>query len=98
MSLNLNVVNRPAVKPLLKTHLNTYTMSPELQRLAGRALMDRKFRDDLLADPEDAVNKAGLRLSPDEKERLKVAVAQTKTEMTSEQLEQLAVQLRDGRW
>jgi len=35
-------------------------MSPEFERLVGRAVSDKAFRDELLADPEAAVKGQGL--------------------------------------
>ncbi|MFC1975957.1 Franean1_4349 family RiPP [Chloroflexota bacterium] len=63
-------------------------MSPDLERLVGRAVMDKTFRDKLLADPEGAVKDSGLTLSKEEMADLKAGIEQIKTDITSEQLDQ----------
>jgi hypothetical protein len=70
-------------------------MSPDLERLVGRAVTDKKFRDDLLADPEDAVKKAGLSLSAEEMDKVKAGVEQIKKDKSSKQLDE---QLLRTRW
>jgi hypothetical protein len=67
-------------------------MNSDLERLVGRAVMDKKFRDDLLANPEDTVKKVGLTLSTEEMEKLKAGIKGK----TSQQLDQ-QVQLL-SRW
>jgi hypothetical protein len=73
-------------------------MSPDVERLVGRTVMDKTFRDNLMADPEKTVQQAGLSLSKEELERLKTAVAKTKSQMTTAQLDQAVVQYKDGLW
>jgi hypothetical protein len=63
-------------------------MSPDLERLVGRAVMDKAFRDKLLADPEGAVKDSGLTLSKEEMADLKAGIEQIKTNTTSQQLDQ----------
>ena len=63
-------------------------MSPDLERLVGRAVTDKAFRDKLLADPGDAVKDSGLTLSKEEMADLKAGIEQIKTDITSEQLDQ----------
>jgi hypothetical protein len=46
-------------------------MSPEYERLIGRAVLDSEFREQLLNDPEGAVKAAGFNLSDAEMEHLK---------------------------
>jgi hypothetical protein len=41
-------------------------MTPELERLVGRAMLDKEFRDTLLANPAATATKAGFTLSPEE--------------------------------
>ena len=43
----------------------------DLERLIGRAVLDPKFRESLLADPEKAIREAGFELSDDEMAALK---------------------------
>ncbi len=57
-------------------------MSPDLERLIGRAITDKAFRDKLLADP-DAVME-DFKLTDDEKQQVKKAAEAT----TSEQFDQ----------
>ncbi|MBN1994871.1 MAG: Franean1_4349 family RiPP [Anaerolineae bacterium] len=63
-------------------------MSPDLERLVGRAVMDKAFRDKLLADPESAVREANFKLSEEEMADLEAGVERIKREGTSEQLDQ----------
>jgi hypothetical protein len=49
-------------------------MSPEFERLVGRAVMDTEFRDNLLKDPEGAAKAAGFNLTDDELAELKSAI------------------------
>jgi hypothetical protein len=48
-------------------------MSPDLERLIGRAVIDQAFRDQLLHDPDAAIAAAGLKLTPDEIAKVKAA-------------------------
>jgi hypothetical protein len=41
-------------------------MTPELERLVGRAMLDKEFRDTLLANPAATATNAGFTLSPEE--------------------------------
>jgi hypothetical protein len=49
-------------------------MSPEFERLIGRAVMDKEFREQLLNDPEGAAKAAGFNLSDAEMAELKSAI------------------------
>ena len=60
-------------------------MRLDLERLVGRAVVDKEFRDKLLADPEQAVQDAGFSLSDEEAERLKAGVGQTSSEQFDQQ-------------
>jgi hypothetical protein len=53
-------------------------MSPEYERLIGRAVMDKDFREQLLNDPEGAAKAAGFNLSDAELEQLKSQVERYK--------------------
>jgi hypothetical protein len=46
--------------------LKNALMTPELERLVGRAMLDKEFRDTLLANPAATATKAGFTLSPEE--------------------------------
>ncbi len=50
-------------------------MSPDFERLIGRAVLDPDFRKRLLDDPDAAAKEAGLQPDPDEMERLRKALA-----------------------
>jgi len=63
-------------------------MSPDYERLIGRAVTDKKFRDDLLADPEGSVKGSGLSLSADELKQLKESVDRIKADLTADQIDQ----------
>ena len=65
-------------------------MSPDLERLVGRAVMDKAFRDKLLADPEGAVKEAGLQLSAEEMQKLKASVKDQSSRQLDEQLASLS--------
>jgi hypothetical protein len=53
-------------------------MSPDLERLIGRAVIDKAFRKALLDDAEQAVKDSGLSLTPDELDKVKAAAADRK--------------------
>ncbi len=57
-------------------------MSQDLERLIGRAVTDKAFRDKLLADPDEAMK--GFNLTDDEKRQVKKAAEAT----TPDQLDQ----------
>lgn len=48
-------------------------MSPDLERLIGRAILDKAFRKQLLDDPDQAVADAGFKLAPDEMDKVRDA-------------------------
>jgi len=68
-------------------------MSPDLERLIGRAVVDKDFRDKLLANPEDAIRDAGFNLPHDEMDNVKKGISKLKTTTTSQLLDQ---QLKGG--
>jgi hypothetical protein len=49
-------------------------MSPDLERLVGRAILDKRFRKDLLDDPDRAVQSGGFNLTPEEMQQVRDAV------------------------
>jgi hypothetical protein len=60
-------------------------MSPDLERLIGRAVTDKDFRDKLLADPEGTVKGSGLSVSAEELAKLKAGVKQVKPDQLDQQ-------------
>jgi hypothetical protein len=48
-------------------------VSPDLERLIGRAILDKAFRKQLLDDPDKAVADAGFTLTPDEMDKVRDA-------------------------
>lgn len=50
-------------------------MSPDLERLIGRAVVDKKFRKQLLKDADKAIADAGFTLTPEEVAQVKDAIA-----------------------
>jgi len=46
--------------------LKNALLTPELERLVGRAMLDKEFRDTLLANPAATAANAGFTLSPEE--------------------------------
>jgi hypothetical protein len=70
-------------------------MSPDFERLIGRAVLDPDFRKRLLDDPDAAAKEAGLQPDPDEMERLRKAL----TDPTQrKQLEDIDRQIAAPRW
>jgi hypothetical protein len=49
-------------------------MSPELERLVGRIVLDPAFRKELLTDPDGAITRGGFSLTPDELQQVRDAV------------------------
>ncbi len=72
-------------------------MSQDFERLIGRAVVDKKFRDALLASPEGAVTEAGFKLNNEEMEQLKAGLENVKAERSSEQLDEMFKVAR-GNW
>ena len=64
-------------------------MNQDFERLVGRAVIDKKFRDALLANPDDAVAGAGFKLSGEEMKQLKAGIKNVKAERSSEQLDEM---------
>lgn len=64
-------------------------MSPDLERLVGRAVVDKTFRDKLLADPEATVKDSGLALSAEELKNLKAGIERVKSNATTAQVDQV---------
>jgi hypothetical protein len=74
-------------------------VSPDLERLVGRAILDKAFRQRLLDDPDKAVADAGFKLTPDELDKVRDAArknAQRGDKQIDEQLEFEAT--RAGSW
>ena len=59
-------------------------MSPTLEQIIGRAMINKSFRSDLLADPEKALKDAGLKLSDDELKLLKSTLQAFKNQLASD--------------
>ena len=49
-------------------------MSPELERLIGRAVIDKTFRTKLFNDPDGTVQAEGFKLDPGEMDQVRDAV------------------------
>jgi hypothetical protein len=54
-------------------------VSPDLERLVGRAILDKRFRKQLLDDPDAAVKDGGFNLSADELQQVRDAVKERTT-------------------
>lgn len=65
-------------------------MSPDLERLIGRAIVDKKFRKELLDDPDAAVNGAGFSLTAEELDKLRDAVKRHQQDDIDKQLEAMS--------
>lgn len=48
-------------------------MSPELERVVGKAVLDKDFRKKMLDDPDAALAEAGITLTADELDKVKKA-------------------------
>jgi hypothetical protein len=66
--------------------MNVSTVSTDVERLMGRAILDEAFRTQLFINPEAAVREAGLTLSEVEIAHLKDHLNQIKKKQTAEQL------------
>jgi hypothetical protein len=53
-------------------------MSPDLERLIGRAVIDKKFRKELLDDADAAIAASGLSLTAEEIAKVKAAASERK--------------------
>jgi hypothetical protein len=51
-------------------------VSPDLERLIGRAVIDHEFRAKLFDDPDGVVQAEGFKLDPGEMEQVREAVRQ----------------------
>jgi hypothetical protein len=51
-------------------------VSPELERLVGRAILDPTFRKQLFDDPDGTIKSAGFSLSEDEVKQVREAIRQ----------------------
>jgi hypothetical protein len=72
-------------------------MNQDFERLIGRAVIDKKFRDALLANPEDAVTEAGFKLNNEEMEQLKGGLDKVKAELDADQVDEMFKVAR-GNW
>jgi hypothetical protein len=69
-------------------------MSAEFERLVGRAVMDKEFRDSLIKDPEGAAKAAGFNLTDDEMSELKDGIARYNDQGSASDLEALDSMVR----
>ncbi|WP_129629988.1 Franean1_4349 family RiPP [Candidatus Oscillochloris fontis] len=51
-------------------------MSPDLERLIGKAVIDPDFRKKLLGNPDEAIKEAGLSLSDEEQDRVRKSITE----------------------
>ncbi len=58
-------------------------MTSGVERLIGRAVSDKSFRDALIANPEGTISTSGLSLSAAEIAKLSAAVSQSKQDKKS---------------
>lgn len=72
-------------------------MSPDLERLVGRAILDQQFRKQLLDDPDGAVKSGGFSLTPDELQQVRDAVAERSKTRDSVD-EQIDAAAKGGSW
>ena len=69
-------------------------MSPDFERLVGRAVADEAFRKQLVSDPDGAVKDSGLNISADEMDRIRETVKNRGAELGSVSVDQVAA----GEW
>ena len=72
-------------------------MNQDFERLVGRAVVDKGFRDALLANPEDAAAEAGFKLNNEEMEQLKAGLKKVQAELDPEQLDEM-FKVSWGKW
>ncbi|MBA3469803.1 MAG: Franean1_4349 family RiPP [Herpetosiphonaceae bacterium] len=65
-------------------------MNPDVERLIGRAVSDKAFRDALINDPKDTIRSSGLTLTEDEITKVVDAVARVKKDNKDEAIEAAA--------
>lgn len=68
-------------------------MSPDFERLIGRAVLDPAFRRRLIADPDAAAKEAGLQPTPEEMDRLRKALADPAQRKQLEDIDQRTASL-----
>jgi Ribosomally synthesized peptide prototyped by Frankia Franean1_4349. len=73
-------------------------VSPDFERLIGRAIVDKKFRKDLLDDPDAAVSGAGFSLTPDELAKLRDAVQKAGKKRKNDEIDEQFDAVRAGNW
>ena len=79
--------------------MNSITVSTDVNRLMGRAILDETFRHKLFADPKAAIREAGLTLYDAEIAHLEATLHKLKTNQTTEQLNhQFQEYLPRGSW
>lgn len=61
-------------------------MSPDFERLVGRAILDQEFRDKLIADPDGTIRSSGLSLAPDEIDTVRKSIDRIKQDFTPDQI------------
>lgn len=70
-------------------------MSPDMERLVGRAILDKDFRQKLLDDPEATLKDAGFNLTQEEHDGV---VKQAKSRSTDPNLTNEMDAARNGGW
>ena len=64
-------------------------MSPDFERLIGRAVADKEFRDALLADPEGTAKSGGFNLSNAELQQLKEGLERVQNAKSSADIDSM---------
>jgi len=64
--------------------LKNALLTPELERLVGRAVLDKEFRDTLLANPAATAKNAGFILTPEEMANVQKFIMPSKHQFASE--------------
>lgn len=74
-------------------------MSPELERVIGKAVVDQAFREALLDNPKKAVDDAGISLSKDDEKTLKDGIKElNKKVKKKDELDTIFAAARGGWW
>jgi Ribosomally synthesized peptide prototyped by Frankia Franean1_4349. len=67
-------------------------VSPDLERLVGRAILDKEFRKRLLDNPDTAVKDGGFNLTPAELDQVREAIKDrnTRRDQLDQELDEVA--------
>lgn len=73
-------------------------MTPNLERLVGKAVADKTFRAQLLANPEQGIQEAGLSITAEEMNAVKQALGRATADTEGQALNTLIDDVPTGSW